>query len=76
MCLRYIIEREDAPSQLKEEVRSKRNEGPERELLPATVRTVAAIILGGERGEMKRTTGIISSWTVVVKGIMWRKQAR
>lgn len=33
MCLRYIIEREDAQPQLEQEVRSKRNEGPERELV-------------------------------------------
>ena len=31
---------------------------------------------GWERKEGEHTTGIISSWTVLVKGIMCRKQAR
>lgn len=36
MCLRYIIEREDAQPQLEQQVRSKRNEDPERELVLQT----------------------------------------
>lgn len=36
MCLRYIIEREDAQPQLEQQVRSKRDEGPERELVLQT----------------------------------------
>ena len=73
MCLRYIIEREDAPAQLEKEVGTKRDQGPEGKLLQ--VQSAFAVALNVWKGR-KHTTGISSSWTVLVKGIMWRKQAR
>ena len=69
----YIIEREDAPAQLEEEVRTEGYKGPERKLLQGIVSYAVAIEIW--KG-WKHTTGMTSSWTVFVKGIMWRKQAR
>ena len=75
MCFRYIVECEDAPSQLEKEIRSERDEGPERELLQALSALAGAMVVDIKE-QFDHTMGIISSWTVLVKGTMWRKQAR
>ena len=45
MGFRYIVEGEDAPSQLEKEIRSERDEGPERELLQALSALAGAMVV-------------------------------
>ena len=72
MCLRYIIEGEDAPSQLEEKVGAEGDESPEGKLLEIS----SDVWDQGKTGVRKHTTGMTSSWMVLAKGTMWRKQAR
>ena len=69
MCLGYVVEGEDAPAELEEEVCAEGYEGPERKLLNGKY-------MDDSWGTPKLTTGTISLWIFSGKETISMKTAR